>query len=75
MRAVKDYTASRVSPTARLEWRPMDGAGNYPLQATVGRHSRILFRLSKTTLARCSRAYEGWQDVRMLVEDSIRLVG
>ncbi|MGV3721209.1 MAG: hypothetical protein ACO1SX_09895 [Actinomycetota bacterium] len=75
MRAVKEYTAARLPPSTRLEWRPMDGAGNYPLQATIGRNCRILFRLSKSSLARCSREFEGWQDVRMLVEDSVRLAG
>jgi hypothetical protein len=73
MRAVKDYAATRVPPSTRLEWRPMDGSGNFPLQATDGRRSRILFRLSKSTLTRCARSHEGWQDVRALLEDSIRL--
>jgi len=53
----------------------MDGAGSYPLQATNGRNSRILLRLSKNTLVRCARGYEEWQDVRMLLEDNVRMVG
>lgn len=73
MRAVKEYSSSRMPAGTRLEWRPMDGEGNFPLHAISGRDSRILFRLSKGTLVRCARSEEEWKDVRALVDQTTRL--
>lgn len=72
LRRVMDYAVARAPKDTRLEWRPMDVAGSYPLQATRARKSQILFRLSKSDLARCAEAEERWQDIRSAVDQHIR---
>lgn len=72
LRRVLDYASLRAPKDTRLEWRPMDVSGSYPLQATRARKSQILFRLSKSDLARCAEADERWQDIRSAVDQQIR---
>jgi hypothetical protein len=72
LQRVMDYASTRAPKDTRLEWRPMDVSGSYPLQATRAYKSQILFRLSKSDLARCAEAEERWQDIRSVVDRQIR---
>lgn len=72
LQRVMDYASTRAPKDIRLEWRPMDVAGSYPLQATRAYKSQILFRLSKSDLARCAEAEDRWQDIRSVVDQQIR---
>lgn len=75
LRRVLDYARAHAPEGTRLEWRPMDVSGSYPLQATRARKSQVLFRLSKNDLARCAQAEEAWQDIRSTVEQQVRYLG
>jgi hypothetical protein len=72
LRRVMDYAQAHAPEGTRLEWRPMDVAGSYPLQATTrARKSQVLLRLSKNDLARCAQPDDRWQDIRSVVAQHV----
>lgn len=72
LQRVLDYARAHAPEGTRLEWRPMDVSGSYPLQATRSHKSQVLFRLSKNDLVRCAQPDDRWQDIRSVVDQQVR---